>query len=448
MRLTILFLLLPFFSLSQTYDSTASIKLVHVSFDTNYYARTVCDTLQIREAYDSVYKKINRQNWRPYLTIEKKRTDSIRNVKSCQAFIDTVISDNSYKTTVWTYTLKSKAQLTGNATRQSDWVDTSAAGMNVMYFRNVPVIVLRMDWADLQPTETGQLNTSYIDKYIIWANRVNAQYGLKIKFKLRLVTGVGSPDWVKKKVGTFILTSEGYEDVSGLNWRDSNCVKFWTSAFMPCFDNLMSKLSKKYDTSLMISEVVNSATATGTGEALIRAVSNSGGGLKRKNSYLAAGYTIQADFDAVIASINVMAKYWKKTNVGMAITLWETIDSKKVQKDSVRSRQVAEYLCKTFSVRAVIGNNGLGTPGWETGGDETKLGQMFMKMKATYGNYIYYQTAAPAKMISPIKDILNLGLVYGSSLVELPEPPNKILQRLTQGELLIYNQAYQNNGSR
>ncbi len=351
----------------------------------------------------------------------------------CDSIIPTVISI--------------KPQLTGNATRQADWLDTNR--IDLTYMKNVGVIVLKVDWATLQPSQ-NVIDTKYIDAWLSWAERFNKANKLNVRFKLRIVPGVAAPDFVKKAVGTFVLSGIGYETVAGLQDRDSNCVKFWEPVYMAYWDNFQRLLAARYDGNDLIAEVVNSATSTATGESLIRAVSNAGGGLIRKNSYLAAGYTIDKDYAAVLASIEVMAKYWHRTNVGMAITVWETIDGNRVGKDINRSKAIAEYLCKTFGSRSVIGNNGLGTPGWEPGGEDYNLGQYFISLKQQYGASIYYQTAAPASIISSlngVKGVLDLGLSMRASLVELPQPPQTLLKTLSTNDLLLYNNRYQSNST-
>lgn len=335
-----------------------------------------------------------------------------------------------------------KPQLSGNATRQADWLDTVRP--NIDYLKAVQAVVIKVDWKDLQ-NEKGELTPQTPDAYISWADRMNKTYGLHIRFKLRIVPGVEAPDYVKKSVGTFILTNAGYESVAGLQGRDSNCVKFWKPEFMPYWEDFQKKLAAKYDGNEFIAEVVNSATSTATGESLIRAVANAGGGLTRKQSYLAAGYTVDADYKAVTASIDVMAKYWKRTNVGMAITIWENISSSKVTKDITKSQSVAEYLCKTFGSRAVLGNNGLGTNGWQAGGDDLQLASYFQSLQKTYNNGIYYQTAAPGSMITTMKGVLDLGLQYGCSLVELPQPPDKLLTTISNADLTVYNGKFTAN---
>ena len=335
-----------------------------------------------------------------------------------------------------------KPQLSGNATRQADWLDTLHP--NIDYLKAVQAVVIKVDWKDLQ-NEKGELTPQIPDAYIAWADRMNKTYGLHIRFKLRIVPGVEAPDYVKKAVGTFILTNAGYENVAGLQGRDSNCVKFWKPEFMPYWEDFQKKLAAKYDGNEFIAEVVNSATSTATGESLIRAVANAGGGLTRKQSYIAAGYTIDADYKAITASIDVMAKYWKRTNCGMAITIWENINTGKVTKDITKSQSIAEYLCKAFGSRAVIGNNGLGTNGWQAGGDDLQLASYFQSLQKTYNNGIYYQTAAPGSMITTMKGVLDLGLQYGCSLVELPQPPDKLLTTISNADLTVYNGKFTAN---
>jgi len=335
-----------------------------------------------------------------------------------------------------------KPQLSGNATRQADWLDTLHP--NIDYLKAVQAVVIKVDWKDLQ-NEKGELTPQTPDAYISWADRMNKTYGLHIRFKLRIVPGVEAPDYVKKAVGTFILTNAGYENVAGLQGRDSNCVKFWKPEFMPYWEDFQKKLAAKYDGNEFIAEVVNSATSTATGESLIRAVANAGGGLTRKQSYIAAGYTIDADYKAITASIDVMAKYWKRTNCGMAITIWENINTGKVTKDITKSQSIAEYLCKAFGSRAVIGNNGLGTNGWQAGGDDLQLASYFQSLQKTYNNGIYYQTAAPGSMITTMKGVLDLGLQYGCSLVELPQPPDKLLTTISNADLTVYNGKFTAN---
>ena len=442
-----------------THDTTYTKIVDTVKVETKDSVQAVAyvkDSVIVKDTF--LFRTGHGRNGRPYVYRIKKQIsrdtsfvaykystvsyEVITPIKLPVTVIEKITHDTIYYTVTDTVKTLPKPQLSGNATRQADWLDT--VHPNIDYLKAVQAVVIKIDWKDLQ-NEKGELTPQIPDAYIAWADRMNKTYGLHIRFKLRIVPGVEAPDYVKKAVGTFILTNAGYENVAGLQGRDSNCVKFWKPEFMPYWEDFQKKLAAKYDGNEFIAEIVNSATSTATGESLIRAVANAGGGLTRKNAYIAAGYTIDADYKAVLASIDVMAKYWKRTNCGMAITIWENINTGKVTKDITKSQSIAEYLCKVFGSRAVLGNNGLGTNGWQAGGDDLQLASYFQSLQKTYNNGIYYQTAAPGSMITTMKGVLDLGLQYGCSLVELPQPPDKLLTTISNADLTVYNGKFTAN---
>lgn len=353
--------------------------------------------------------------------------------------------DTTRKKCDTTYSYDNKKQITGLIVRSFDWVQTAKPDLN--FLRTINNIVIRINWSDLQPTESGELNTSYIDGALSWAANLNKQYGLNITFKLRIINGIYAPQWLKDKVGSIAIS--GSQSGSVEDTGTGTCTKFWSTAFMPYWSALQKKLAAIYDNNSLIAEVVNSATAVGSGEALIRAVGNAGALATNRDNYLKAGYTSAADLTAVYASINAM-KVWKHTNIGMSLTPWQVI-STKVTEEETTTNLISDSLSKAFGTRAVLGNNGLRTGDskngidWIAGGIMYDIALHFIACRLKYGASIFYQTATDWRTAVPIADVLNQGLAFDASSIELPNTEKQISTDMTADQLEYYDDLYQDN---
>lgn len=329
-----------------------------------------------------------------------------------------------------------KPQCTGNATRQESWIDTTA--IDSSYFNRVTTVVIRMKASDLQHSMYGEIDTGYLSSWLRWGERMNAN-GYHIGFKLRVIFGTCVPDDVKANVGSFAYSGVGYEDVAGLAEMDSICVKWWQPLYLNYFSVFVHKLTAIYERRSILKQFDLAATSISTAEWDVRAVANNAGGATRKVQVIAAGYTMALDSVAMIRCMDTLRKYIVFSNAGLTFTPVEIINSyTRVSSDLSKTYYFVNYFCNLFGSHAVIGNNGLGGGGWETGGINRVLADYFKQMDSTYGSRIYYQTAAPSKFIYSRDSVIHLGISYGAKLIELPETQVKILRNFTLEQLQGY----------
>ena len=425
---TIISLLLSLSCIAQRID-TIQVSCQFTNSDTSYETITKCDTTYTTVTYDSVYYV-----WRWFVWKKKtKEADSIQQNINCHD--EQYIVINNYTYDAWCDSLiyvSAKPPIRGLMTRQEDWIDTLP--VNRDYFDNVKGFVIRINWSDLEP-QKGYLNTSYIDNYIRFCEKIYNAYGIKLAIKLRIVTGVFSPQWVKNDVGYFKLTKG--EWATELN---NTCPLWWKDRFISSWSNLQKELALVYDNNEYLREVVMSATSAKTGEAMIRAVNEDG-----KDEYLNAGYTSVKDLASIYACIDAMSA-WQLTNIGMSITPFVVINrNERVYEEINTTKTVLTYFANKFGKRATVGNNGLRTPdghngdNWATGGDMYNLCMAYIQASNNYGSNIFFQTASVDRQDSELTATLDRGLnPFKARCIELPQTQKKILENLTIQDLKKY----------
>lgn len=290
--------------------------------------------------------------------------------------------------------------------------------------KNMHTIIVQLNWSDIQLTENGPIERdNALDKAIKWVTEFNEKYGADIGLKVRLYSGMNSPQWIKEKAGFFTI-------------KEYTFPRFWEEDFIQAFAAVHVKLAAIYDDVPLVREIVNGGTSSKTAESFIRPFGKSEN-LRMVNSiYKKAGYTAEADSIAIVRSYDAM-KAWKKTLISVCFSDWKTLDANgNVVEDVSRTLPFIRMFADKFGKQAVLGNNGL-RPGetghhgdrWQEGGDMHTIYNYLKKIHDEEGIQIYFQTAKDDR-IGNLQDAIKSGIAYGASYIELPGAPRNYIEDL------------------
>ncbi len=132
---------------------------------------------------------------------------------------------------------------------------------------SVHAYVVKVSWADLQPTAFGPLTTdNAIDKAILRVREPDFA-AVSMVLKLRVFAGIGAPDWAKTLGGAalpYINNQEGGSVAGGTIGR------FWSPEFGKAYADLQAKLAARYDGVPEVREVTVSRCSTIFDELFVR----------------------------------------------------------------------------------------------------------------------------------------------------------------------------------
>jgi len=175
-------------------------------------------------------------------------------------------------------------------------------------------IVLNVTWAELQPTESGPLNTAPIDNAIAALNTFNAIHGTDIGISLRVWGGYTAPQWAKTIDGPAI-TVTGPGGVDPGETTPETVGRFWTADYINAWTSFQNELGATYDDNPVIRGISNTAGAWNTDEPF------SQGPISEMAQLQAGGYTDPAEELTLRAGI---ADYsaWSTTPLDYSISIF------------------------------------------------------------------------------------------------------------------------------
>jgi len=319
---------------------------------------------------------------------------------------------------------------------------TPPASPDVMKIANC--VVVRVAWRDLQPNADGDIvRPNLIDDAINYAQQQNnANPGLNMNIKIRVMCGVASPDWVKTQSGSFTLLTDLAAVATSPS--DSLMPRFWQPEFLNAYASFQAKLAALYDNVPEVREIVNGGTGALYGEAFIRYAGNGGPTGTNSTSYINAGWTAEKDLAAIRSTIDAM-KVWKKTRISMAFNEFINIAMPPgVTRDAAPTKSVIDYMVATLGKQAVLGNNSLrddnaqGADDWLPGGLMYDISGYMKTVHNTQRVPIYYQTATIDKL-SDLRSTIEKGISLGAGAIETPVPPNQLTNYISLSELQSYD---------
>lgn len=269
------------------------------------------------------------------------------------------------------------------------------------YVGPVTAFVVNVTWSQLQPTPYGPLTTNNpIDQAIVAATALGSGIGVKI----RLLTGIDAPAWVKALDGGPVSVYSSLDQVGGTVGR------FWTPDFGRAYDDLWGKLAAKYDTVPQIREITASRCMTVFAETFLRDTSDP----TSVNNLLAAGFSVTAD-QACIQEEIADGSVWKQTRIGVAFNPYqEVLPGGVARTDESFTEGMMQYCRTELRAQCVLENNSIRWPPLDSAYTE-----MYAAMQAL-GAPISFQTAANAR-IGSLTQTLTWAASVGADAVELPQ---------------------------
>jgi hypothetical protein len=168
-------------------------------------------------------------------------------------------------------------------------------------------IVATVPWAELQPTPNGPIPAGNpIDVALNVARVFNkAHPATPIYVKIRVIAGIGAPDWVK--------TLGGFRPVAVTNsqsGQSGTVGPFWKPEYATAYSGLQARLAALYDNTPLVRDVTISGCMTVFAEPFQRDEDFSG--------FYAEGYTVAADQVCLRAQIDAH-RVWKHTHQSLSV---------------------------------------------------------------------------------------------------------------------------------
>ena len=273
--------------------------------------------------------------------------------------------------------------------------------------------VLMLDWSKIQPGNSNELNTTFIDDAIREAKAKN------MHIKLRILAGIHSPTWVKNlEGGPFDVY-----DIDGTTGQQfsGTAPKYWTASVKSAYSNLMTKLAAKYDTDPTVLSVTNSLCTTIFAEPFIKNLDEG----NNMTSFYAAGMTTELDKQCQNESVDIHNAAWKYTRTETAINplSYKGTDASgnNIEKFDVDFSIAWVGRCRqVMGARCIMGNNGFNATAGPAGSNYRRvIGAIICQ-----GNPPpYFQTRQQAVITSTgntLAGVLSYAVRVGAGMVELP----------------------------
>ena len=274
-------------------------------------------------------------------------------------------------------------------------------------------IVITAEWADLQKTAYGEIESNnVIDQAIKTIAKWNATVVRDewIYLKLRVFAGIYSPSWVADSLGSM--------EVDYKNAKQGTLPYFWKSDFQYYWGDFQKKLAERYDNNPLLLDVALSGCMTHNAETMWR---NYGSNNKTSIEDLKAhGLTVAKDERCLLREIDIAAAAWKSTNISMAVNGWKNYDEapdngnypKKIQF----TKDMIDHCKAMLGNRCIVGNNSVGNKTAEK--EEHLDSNKILQYVRGYANDIYVQTTTKA-------DHIHIAINYSSeylfaSMAEIP----------------------------
>jgi hypothetical protein len=310
-----------------------------------------------------------------------------------------------------------KPQVKGAIDRDAYDTNTAISKTNIKiptaYDGIVNDFVLMLKWKQLQPSNSTELNTSYIDDAISEAK------GRNMHFKFRILAGIHAPDWVKNLAGGSFAVYD--IDKTAGEVFTGTAPRYWTSDVKGAYSGLMSKLASKYDNDDTMLSVVNSLCTTIFAEPFIKNLDEG----NNMTSFYNAGLTDALDQQCLNDSVDIHNAHWKRTRTETAINPLS-------YKGTDGTGAIIERFNVDFSInwikrcrvvlgaRCIMGNNGFNATSGAVGSNYRKvIGAIICE-----GNPPpYFQTRQQSVIESTGKtltDVLNYVIAIGAGMIEMP----------------------------
>lgn len=269
--------------------------------------------------------------------------------------------------------------------------------------RLVGGLALNVAWSAVQPDQDGEIVAGNpLDQAIAQIRRTNAECGLSLGIRARVLAGIKAPDWAKSIAGEPVEVAIAQDGVTGTTGR------FWEAPFGAAYADLQRRLAEAYDGVPEIREVVISRCTTVYAEPTLRGAYDA----QTRTNLLAAGYTTEADRRCQSEQVDAHG-VWRTTRSGLAFNPYQRVEPGGALKGDVSvSEELMRYCRSVLAERCVLQNNSIRWPLQE--GAYPALYDALARV----GPPISFQTAAP-KRVQDLGKTLEFAVDRGASAVEV-----------------------------
>jgi hypothetical protein len=270
----------------------------------------------------------------------------------------------------------------------------------------VHAYVVKVNWADLQPTPFGPIAPdNAIDKAIARVRQPDyAAVGMLLK--LRVFAGIGAPGWAKAIDGAAVPYTNNQP---GGSTAGGTIGRFWTEDFGRAYDDLQTKLAAKYDNVPQIREITVSRCSTIFDELFVRQP----GDQSNASGLLGAGYTADADKRCIAEAVQAHA-VWKHTTSDIDFSPFPDVTNPSATPDLSFTESVMRTCRAVLGIRCGLQNNALSTSKLAS----PQFQRLYAAMTAL-GQTIILPTAAQ-KRLGDVAQVLEAAVHIGANSVELP----------------------------
>lgn len=266
----------------------------------------------------------------------------------------------------------------------------------------ISAYVVKVSWADLQPTPFGPIVANNAIDQAIARVRLPDMAG-RMSLKLRVLAGIYAPEWAKQIGGTPLP----YLNNQTSTLTGGTIGRFWLPEFGAAYKDLQKKLAHKYDAVPEIRELTVDRCTTIYDELFVRQQ----GVPANLAALISAGYTTAADQLCIKESINAH-RVWRRTTSDVAFAPFPNVLGHGT--DLTYTLSVMDYCRATLGPRCGLENNALSTEKLA----DPKISSMYAAM-ASRGGTVTFQTAT-ADRIGDWATALQGALTYHADSVELP----------------------------
>ena len=249
----------------------------------------------------------------------------------------------------------------------------------------------------------------------------------KVKLRIRILAGRGSPRFVKKLGGPPIsgpekdCSDEGGIAIVQPSNNIASCVPyFWEDSVLDQYEELMTEVARRFEGNDRVLDVVNSACMTNWAEPFIR----SGNDLESNTRLWKAGLKEGTDRHCQQRSMEIHDRLFRTTRTSLAAhQQWQVIVDPASDADGVapswsKEKELLDRFRDIYERKLVIQNNGLGAGEGCSGGGESS--ELFCWMRGDAG-LNGFQTEGDRKLERDgvtILDVVARGLRMGACFVE------------------------------
>lgn len=271
----------------------------------------------------------------------------------------------------------------------------------------VHAYVVKVNWADLQPTPFGPIAANNAIDQALARVRQPDFAALGMALKLRVFAGIGAPEWAKTLDGPAVpyVDNQPGASVSG-----GTIGRFWTANFGRAYADLQNKLAAKYDLVPQIREITVSRCSTIFDEPFVRQF----GDKSNVAALLAAGYTSAADKQCIVDSI-AEHNVWRHTTSDVDFSPFPLIADPGGARDLAFPESVMVTCRAELGMRCGLQNNSLSSDKLAS----STFQQLYQRMTAL-GPTIVLQTASRGR-IGDAASVLAAAVTIGANAVELPD---------------------------